>query len=68
MFVVASHLVPPLSNAVLLQRPGVMESLQEYFSDTGRTIAVFALVVVIMPAVLLFSVRSCMTAHYACYS
>ena len=46
------------------QRPGVMGALQNYFSDTGRTIAtVFALVVVIITAVLLFSVRSCMTAR-----
>lgn len=46
------------------QRPGVMGALQNYFSDTGRTIAtVFALVVVIITAVLLFSVRSCMSAR-----
>ena len=46
------------------QRPGVMGALQNYFSDTGRTIAtVFALVVVIITAVLLLSVRSCMTAR-----
>lgn len=46
------------------QRPGIMGALQNYFSDTGRTIAtVFALVVVIITAVLLFSVRSCMSAR-----
>lgn len=46
------------------QRPGVMGALQNYFSDTRRTIAtVFALVVVIITAVLLFSVRSCMSAR-----
>lgn len=46
------------------QRSGVMGALQNYFSDTGRTIAtVFALVVVIITAVLLFSVRSCMSAR-----
>ena len=46
------------------QRSGVMGALQNYFSDTGRTIAtVFALVVIIITAVLLYSVRSCMTAR-----
>lgn len=46
------------------QRPGIIGALQNYFSDTGRTIAtVFALVVVIITAVLLFSVRSCMSAR-----
>ena len=46
------------------QKPGVMGALQNYFSDTRRTIAtVFALVVVIITAVLLFSVRSCMSAR-----
>lgn len=46
------------------QRSGIIGALQNYFSDTRRTIAtVFVLVVIIISAVLVYSVRSCMSAR-----